>query len=295
MPERSDPALPRQPAPPPAIAMAPGTLVGIGVGPGDPGQVTLQAVATARSADRVFGPTVDAASPGRAESILSGAAPDVAVERLVFAIQADTAARAEAHAAAAARVAGCLEDGEVVAFVTLGDPNVYSTFHHLASAVVARRPAPAVRTLPGIMAFQDLAARAGTVVVDGTERLALVTALEGTGDLEAALADPGAAVVVYKCGRHLPAIAELLAAAGRLEGAAVGELLGMPGERVEALAAAASTPTSYLASVVVPPARRPAGPGGPAHPGQPAGAGGSGGAGESGARDPDRPASRGQG
>lgn len=246
----------------PVSGFGPGTLVGVGVGPGDPTLLTLQALATVRRADRVFGPTMDPGLAGRAESILADAAPDVTVERLVFAIQSDEAARAEAHAAAAGVVAGRLDAGETVAFVTLGDPNLYSTFHHLATAVGALRPGAPVRTVPGIMAFQDLAARAGTVVADGAERLTLVTAADGTTHLEAALADPASAVVVYKGGRHLPAIANLVADAGRLEGAVVGELLGMPGERVVALVDAGAGPAAYLACVIIPPNRGPGAGGG---------------------------------
>lgn len=192
---------------------------------------------------------------GRAESVLRGAAPDVAVERLVFAIVADEAARASAHAAAARRVAACLDAGENVAFVTLGDPNVYSTFHHLAEAVLRLRERTEIRTVPGIMAFQELAARSGTVVVDGTERLHLLTAVDGPEAVDVAIADPEAAIAVYKGGRHLPGIASRLAAAGRLDGAVFGELMGLPGEKVGPLAASASSPATYLASVLVPPAR----------------------------------------
>jgi precorrin-2/cobalt-factor-2 C20-methyltransferase len=61
--------------------------------------------------------------------------------------------------------------------------------------------------------------------------------------------------VIYKGGRHLPAVAERLAAAGRLEGAVLGELLGMPGQRVVPVASVADLPASYLATVVVPPKR----------------------------------------
>ena len=230
-------------------------LVGVGVGPGDPGLITIKALSELRGADRVFGPSMSVDVVGRAESIVRQAAPDVEVERLVFAIVEDAAARRAAHERAADRVAECLAAGERVAFVTLGDPNVYSTFDHLAARVLERSPGTPVTTVPGICAFQDLAARSGTVLVDGVERLHLVSAVAGPEAIDAPLADPEAAVVVYKGGRHLPELAERLRAAGRLDGAVVGELLGLPGERVGSLALVAAVPGAYLSSILVPPCR----------------------------------------
>jgi precorrin-2/cobalt-factor-2 C20-methyltransferase len=170
-------------------------------------------------------------------------------------INLDPAAREGAYREAAERVAAALDEVGDVAFVTLGDPNVYSTFGYLARTVAALRPGVVVETVPGIMAFQDLAARAGTVVLEGTERLVLVSAAAGPDVLDAALEDPDAAIVIYKGGRHLPAMARRLAAAGRARGAVVGELLGLPGERVEDLVP--ETPEAgYLATVIVPPTGR---------------------------------------
>jgi len=175
-----------------------------------------------------------------------------------FVMEVSGGARSNALAAAADRVVAALDAGERVAFVTLGDPNVYSTFSSLAEEVRARRPAVPIESVPGIMAFQDLAARAGTVLVDGDERLVLVPARAGSdpGTLAAAVADPSAALVVYKGGGRLPELARLLADAGRLDGAVLGELLGLPGGRVSAVAEVADQPATYLATVVVPPVRR---------------------------------------
>ncbi len=235
---------------------ASGSLTGVGVGPGDPELITVRALRVLRGADRVFCPTMAVEALGRAESILRQADPGVAVERLVFAITGDDDARAAAHSGAADRVVACLNAGEDVTFATLGDPNVYSTFHHLAAAVLERRPRTPIGTVPGIMAFQELAARAGTVVLDGRERLSVVSAVEGAQALDAPLRDPEAALVVYKGGRHLPEVAQRLEAAGRLDGAVFGELLGLPGEQVGPVKDQAARPATYLATVLVPPATR---------------------------------------
>jgi precorrin-2/cobalt-factor-2 C20-methyltransferase len=233
-----------------------GTLIGVGVGPGDPEMVTLQAVRTLRQADRVVAPSLATDAVGRAESIVRQVAPEITVQRLVFDMSSAAGDREASHRSAAAAIGLHLDAGERIAFVTLGDPNIYSTFSALAAAVRKVRPATVVSTVAGIAAFQDLAARAATVLLDGTESLQLVTALDGPGPVEAALEQRDQAVVVYKGGRHLPAILKALAHAGRIDGAIVGELLGLPGERIAPACDWPDQPATYLATVIVPPAGR---------------------------------------
>ncbi|MHB1987882.1 MAG: precorrin-2 C(20)-methyltransferase [Acidimicrobiales bacterium] len=231
----------------------PGRLTGVGVGPGDPELLTTRALRVLREADKVVAPTTAPGAVGRAEDIVRRADPGICIERLVFDMGAS---RDTSQEQAADHLLSILESGDDVAFVTLGDPNVYSTFSSLVAALRQRRHDLVVETIPGIMAFQELASRAGIVVLDGTERLALVTALDGTADLQAALEDENAAVVVYKGGRHLPEIARLVKAAGRADNAVFGELLGLPGEQIREIAGAGDGPVGYLATVIVPPARR---------------------------------------
>jgi precorrin-2/cobalt-factor-2 C20-methyltransferase len=237
-----------------------GRLTGVGVGPGDPMLLTRQAIQVLTAVDRVVAPTTGPSDAGRAETIVRDALCEIEITRLAFDMTPDTnggaAARAASHLAAAKLLVPILEDGEHVAFITLGDPNLYSTFPSLVHALGRLGWHGAVDTVAGITAFQALAARTGTVLLDGTESLALVTALDGTEHLAAALEDPDRAVVVYKGGRHLPAIAQLLATHGRLEGAVFGERLGLEGERVGRLVDLSEGPAAYLATVIVPPAPR---------------------------------------
>jgi precorrin-2/cobalt-factor-2 C20-methyltransferase len=238
-----------------------GRLIGVGVGPGDPQLVTLGALRILETADRVVAPTTAPDAPGRAETIVRQLLADLIIERLPFDMTTDQApggrqARVDSHRLAATALEPWLRAGQTVAFVTLGDPNVYSTFPSLADEVRRLLPDTVVDTVPGITAFQALAGRSGTVLLDGTESLSLVTALDGVEPVAEALADPERAVVIYKGGRHLPAISKLLADHGRLDGAVFGELLGLPGERIGPVAGMTGRPATYLATVIVPPVDR---------------------------------------
>ena len=230
------------------------TLIGVGVGPGDPEHLTLKALRALREANRVVAPTAAIDAVGRAESIVRQAAPEIKIDRIPFTMAPGAAARAATARAAAGQLLTWLDDGERVAFITLGDPNVYSTFSAIAAEVRVARPSIPIETVAGIMAFQDLAARAGIVLLDDRETLTLVTGLDGPEAAAVALKDPARAVVVYKGGKHVSAIAKALSDAGRLDGAVLGELLGLPGERLAPLADVCDQPASYLATIVIPPA-----------------------------------------
>ena len=216
-------------------------LIGVGVGPGDPELVTVKAVRVLREADVVLVPVLAGSDsePGRAETIIRAYVAADRVRRLEFALNDTggvTPRRAAAWQAAAAAVAEAFAAGaSSVAFGTLGDPNLYSTFSYLAQAVRELVPEVTVETVAGITAMQDLASRAGLSLAEGTEPVTLVPLNGGAGPLEQALAR-GGTVVGYKVGAAAsPAPAVLrdrLQAAGRLDSAVIGARLGLPGELI---------------------------------------------------------------
>jgi precorrin-2/cobalt-factor-2 C20-methyltransferase len=229
-------------------------LYGVGVGPGDPELVTLQGIRVLREAEVVFVPVADTGEQGRAERILMAHVTQ-APRRLVFALT-DESARDGAWDAAGREVAEAFAAGSrSVAFATIGDPNIYSTFTYLAATVQALVPGLRIATVPGITAMQSLAATSGTVLVEGRESLALMPLTAGVEKLRAAL-ETHDSVVAYKGGRVLPEVLEAVRAAGRIEGAVVGSALGMPGEDIrEASDVDPEHRAPYLSTLLVVPKR----------------------------------------
>ena len=111
-----------------------------------------------------------------------------------------TPRRTEAWQSAASVVAGEFAAGAAtIAFGTLGDPNLYSTFSYLAQTVRDLIPEVTVETVAGITAMQDLASRTGLSLAEGTEPVTLVPLNGALSVLDQALAR-GGTVVGYKVG-----------------------------------------------------------------------------------------------
>jgi precorrin-2/cobalt-factor-2 C20-methyltransferase len=237
-----------------------GLLIGVGVGPGDPELLTVKALRALGEADRVFVPVTDTGETGRAEHVIAGRVDPQRVERLMFAM-ADAAARAGNWDRAGQAIAAVVRDGGTAAFATIGDPNIYSTFTYVAQTVQRVVPDVRVETIPGITAMQDLAARSGTVLCEGTERLALFPFTAGEERLREALAVFDT-VVCYKGGRRLPDVLGAVRDAGRIDDAVYGARLGIEGEEVRPATALAPDETGPYMSTVIVPARRDGGRGG---------------------------------
>ena len=147
------------------------TLYGVGLGPGQADLVTVRGKRALESADVVY-------SPGRlSRSVATEHVPEDRIGDLDFPMTRDEAKLRSAWKAAAAEIAPQARAGDA-AFVTLGDPNVYSTFGHLRRTMAAFHPDVDLEVVPGVSAVTAFATALGVEVTAGSS-LALREADKG--------------------------------------------------------------------------------------------------------------------
>ena len=209
-----------------------GILYGVGVGPGAPDLLTLRAVRVLGEVDVILA----AASPRNDFSAALDTArphlrPDVRVQRLEFPMTRDKAVLREAWRVAAQTTRGVLESGQSAAFLTIGDPLVYSTFGYLMRTLGECAPHLRVEVVPGITSFQAAAARTRTVLCENGETLRIIPGINSKQSLEESLQESDTAVIL-KAYRNLPAIAEALGATQRLDSCLLASHVEQPAESV---------------------------------------------------------------
>ena len=166
--------------------------------------------------------------------------------------------RTRAWEAAATLILDAFDNGAAtIAFATIGDPNVYSTFSYLAATVREARQTWRSRPFRASPPCRRWLATSGTVLCEGSEPLVLFPALGGAGAIDEVLqhaALTGATVVAYKGGRHWPAMREVLDDQGRLNSAVVGSHLGRHDQEVRP-AGEVDGEIPYLSTVIAPSSR----------------------------------------
>ena len=137
------------------------TLYGVGLGPGQSDLVTVRGRRILDEADTVY-------SPGRlSRTVATEHVPEERIGDLDFPMTRDEQKLRTAWKAAAAEIAPTAREGDV-AFVTLGDPNVYSTFGHLRRTMAAFHPEVDLEVVPGVSAVTAFATALGVEVTAGS-------------------------------------------------------------------------------------------------------------------------------
>ncbi len=180
-----------------------GCLYGIGVGPGDPELVTLKAQRILHNVPIICTPHSDTSRDSFALSIARRFIDTDRQELLRFGFPTDDAeAASRVWETAAETLAVRLKEGQDVAFITEGDPMLFSTFSYVLESIRANHPDIRVEIVPGVSSVMAAAATASVPLVTHGQRLAILPAVYGIDDLREAIANYDT-IVLMKVNRVL--------------------------------------------------------------------------------------------
>ncbi|GHU60097.1 precorrin-2 C(20)-methyltransferase [Clostridia bacterium] len=202
-----------------------GTLIGVGVGPGDPGLITVKALETIARADIVAAP--DSGGDSAALDILGNRLDGKTVVRYELPMTRDADTLDKYHEKCAAGICDYLKQGKTVAFLTLGDPSIYSTYCYIHKKVLGRGFDASF--IPGVTSFCAAAAALNSPLCEKGEPLHIIPA--AYGGLQDALAYGGNKVFM-KAGKEIPQLKAAIESCGVKHSAMMVERCGMAGQRL---------------------------------------------------------------
>jgi len=235
---------------------APGRLLGVGTGPGDPDLLTLKAVRALGEAD-VLAHFAKRGNNGNARATVAGfLKPGIIELPLLYPVTTEIAKDhpdygkqiTAFYEESADAVAAHLSAGETVAVLSEGDPLFYGSYMHLHVRLAHRFP---TEVIPGVTAMSGCWSETGLPLVQGDDVLSVLPGTMSEFELTRRLADTDAAVIM-KVGRNLPKIRRALEMTGKLGRAVYVERGTMDNSCSMPLADKADDRAPYFSIVLVP-------------------------------------------
>ncbi len=187
-----------------------GKLYGIGVGPGDTELLTLKAARILKTVSVVFTPK----SSKEKDSIALSIVKPILEERddykrlmlvtPIFPMIEDKDELEKIWISASEMIAQYLDSGRDVAFITLGDPSVFSTYAYVQKKLIDDYE---IETVPGITSFTACAAARNKALVEQNQILTIIPKIDDRLEQVLEYSD---SVVLMKASRNTSQLEETI-------------------------------------------------------------------------------------
>lgn len=186
-----------------------GKLYGLGVGPGDPDLVTIKAAKIIKEIDIIFAPQSRNGKPSVALNIVQGIIDERETEceilQPLFPMTEDKEELINSWNEAADMLFDKLEKGYNAAFVTLGDPTVFSTFSYVSKRL--QKKGVEVKLVPGITSFTACSSTAGIQLTEQDDIMVVVPQVDERLPKILPYVDT---IVAMKTSRHLDVLEDCI-------------------------------------------------------------------------------------
>ncbi len=192
-----------------------GKLFGVGIGPGDPELLTLKAIRILTEVDVVAVPKSALEKESQALHIVKDAlVPGKEILELIFPMSRDERILSEGWKTALYQIQSRLDQGLRVAFITLGDPTIYSTYMYVHKAL--KPLGYDMEIIPGITSFCASAASVGISLGENRENIAIIPSAYECENIEEIIRSFDT-VVLMKVSNCIPGLKMLLEEEGLLD------------------------------------------------------------------------------
>ena len=223
-----------------------GTFYAVGVGPGDPELLTLQAANILKRCPVIAAPQTKSGQMLALD--IARSALDLREKEVLplsFTMSREPSLREESYRTAARQIEAFLQKGLDVAMVNLGDVSVFATAYYILERI--REDGFQTLMAPGVTSFSAVAARLGCSLTQIDAPLHIIPA---SADLDSALRFPGTKVLM-KSGSAIRETVHALERAGLLDRAALVADCGLPTEQVYRDLRKLPENLSYFATIIV--------------------------------------------
>ena len=175
-----------------------GIFYGIGVGPGDPDLLTIKAQRTLQKVSVICFTQLDDGKQSFALNVVQGVLDAASPEFLAITIPSDDNIIVDPKTwlNAAKDIARHIVVGGDVAFITEGDPMLYSEFFQVLESVKAEVPGLVAEVIPGVSSVMAAAASSGVPLVTHGQRLTILPKVYGIDDLREAITNSDTTVLM---------------------------------------------------------------------------------------------------
>ena len=163
-----------------------GRFYGVGVGPGDPELLTVRAQRLLQQVGVICYTELDNGAPSFALGVVGSLVGDDTGRLPITIPSDDSPVSHETWHIAAERIGAKLREGLDVAFITEGDPMLYSEYPHLIEHLQGEIAGLQAEIVPGVSSVMAAAASSGIPLVSQGQRLAILPAVYGIDDLREA-------------------------------------------------------------------------------------------------------------
>lgn len=221
-----------------------GVLYGVGVGPGDPKLLTLQAVEVLQKCSVIAVPDTDGEKT--AMKIVKQYILGKEILYCPMPMSRDLEFVASSHQKSCDMLETELLKGKDIAFITLGDPTIYSTYMYIHQMMTEK--GYSTKIISGITSFCAAAAALNTSLCDRGEALHIIPA--SYTDAEKLLMSEGNKILM-KSGKKISEVKETLKRLNLYKRSQMVECCSMENERIYRNLDQVSDDSSYFSIILV--------------------------------------------